>query len=156
MDRYKSSNNMNKDNKIERLTSKMMTKNATSILMSVDNGLADKKSHRNNTHSLYSPQRNGGAPQLKHGHSTSVFVTDKSNLVVNNDPDIPLKVPLEYSSTLKAIQVADLKQRNLERYEKVAQNLDRLAEQDRQDYLDKLKKEKKKMKNMEENYKNER
>ena len=80
---------------------------------------------------------------MKHGHSTSVFVTDKSTLIVNNDPDIPLKAPLEYSSTLKAIQVADLKQRNLERYEKVAQNLDRLAEQDSQVYLDKLKKEKK-------------
>lgn len=61
---------------------------------------------------------------MKHGYSSSFFMpSNKSSLIVNNGPDIQPRVPLEQSSKLKAIQVNDLKQRNLERFEKVAQNL---------------------------------
>ena len=90
-------------------------------------------------------------------YSSSFFLhSNKSGLIVNHDPDIPLRVPLEKSSSLNAIKVQDLKNRNLQRFEKVAQNLNSLAEQDKLDYLEKLRIEKQKLKTVEENYQNER
>ena len=42
------------------------------------------------------------------------------DLVVNHNPDVPLKVPLDQSSLTKWQKVEILKKKNLDRYETVA------------------------------------
>lgn len=78
------------------------------------------------------------ALQRKASHSLEM-----SGLVVNNEPELPLKVPLEYSSRPIGQKVEDLKKRNMDRHESAATKLGELAERERLIYLEKLKKRKK-------------
>lgn len=78
------------------------------------------------------------------------------DLVVNLNPDVPLKVPLGQSSLTKWQKVEILKKKNLDRYETVAQNLQSIAEVEKKEMYEKLKKKKKLLQKVEENYKNER
>ena len=78
------------------------------------------------------------------------------DLVVNLNPDVPLKVPLDQSSLTKWQRVEILKKKNLDRYETVAQNLQSLAEVEKKEMYEKLRKKKKLLHKVEENYKNER
>ena len=48
---------------------------------------------------------------------------DRSELIVNAEPDVPLKVPLDINSLRYDNKAKLLKQKNLERFEKVAHNL---------------------------------
>lgn len=45
---------------------------------------------------------------------------DRSELIVNAEPDVPLKVPLDINSLRYDKKAEVLKQKNLERFEKVA------------------------------------
>lgn len=81
---------------------------------------------------------------------------EMSSLIVNNEPELPLKVPLEYCSLPIGQKVEDLKKRNMDRHESAAVKLGELAERERLLYLEKLKKRKKMNKLVEEQYRNER
>jgi hypothetical protein len=48
---------------------------------------------------------------------------DKMELIVNAEPEIPLKVPLNKSVLRYDLKAKHLKMKNLERFEKVAINL---------------------------------
>lgn len=81
---------------------------------------------------------------------------DTNSLVVNNDPDVPLYVPLHFSSLEMSERVELMKQKNLNRFETAAKNLELLADKEKHDYLEKLKKKKKFIKSVEKNYEMER
>ena len=57
--------------------------------------------------------------QQKYG-MRSYSVMEPHDLVVNLNPDVPLKVPLDQSSLTKWQKVEILKKKNLDRYETVA------------------------------------
>jgi hypothetical protein len=71
---------------------------------------------------------------------------DRSELIVNAEPDVPLKVPLDIHSLRYDNKARLLKQKNLERFEKVAQNLNSQAEQEKHFIQQKLKKKQKTLK----------
>lgn len=88
----------------------------------------------------------GSAFALQRGN----YALEASSLVVNNQPELPLAVPLEYSSLPIGQKVEDLKKRNMVRHESAAAKLGELAERERLLYLEKLKKRKKMNKLVEE------
>ena len=73
-----------------------------------------------------------------------------ATLIVNNQPELPLKVPLEYCALPIGQKVEDLKKKNLDRHENAAIKLGELADRERLLYLEKLKKRKKVSKLIEE------
>lgn len=64
---------------------------------------------------------------------------ESSDLIVNNRPDLPLKVPLEQSSLAASVRVEQLKKKNLLRFEGVAHRLKEQAEQQKLEYSKKIK-----------------
>ena len=61
-------------------------------------------------------------------------------LIVNAEPEIPLKVPLNKSVLRYDLKAKNLKLKNLERFEKVAINLSEQADRDKHEALQKIKK----------------
>lgn len=53
---------------------------------------------------------------------------DKTDLIVNSDPEIPLRVPIDSQSLSHVNRAEFLKKKNLSRLEKVAKNLEDQAE----------------------------
>ena len=83
-------------------------------------------------------------------------ILNTNELVVNNDPDLPLFVPLNYSSLELSERVELMKKKNLDRFETAAKNLEVQAEREKHELMEKLKKKKKYMKSVEKNYELER
>lgn len=78
------------------------------------------------------------------------------NLIVNSQPDLPLRVPIDSQSMNYCSRAESLKQKNLQRLEIVAKNLENRAELEKMEMLEKLKKKKKSMAQVHDNYNNER
>lgn len=74
---------------------------------------------------------------------------NRNELVVNNDPDLPLFVPLNYSSLELSERVELMKKKNLDRFETAAKNLELLADREKHEMMEKIKKKKKYMKSVE-------
>ena len=80
---------------------------------------------------------------------------NSSELIVNNEPDVPLRVPLENASIIHSTKIEMMKKRNHDRKEHVVSNLQLQAEQTKKEHMDRLKKKRKLMKAVEENYRDE-
>jgi hypothetical protein len=52
---------------------------------------------------------------------------DKKDLIVNSEPDLPLRVPIDSQSMNYGFRAENLKNRNLQRLEIVAKNLEEIA-----------------------------
>ena len=78
------------------------------------------------------------------------------DLIVNNKPDLPLKVSLERASLAASVRVEEMKKKNLSRFESVAHNLQNQAEHEKLEYARKFKQKKKTLKAVEDYVKNEK
>lgn len=58
----------------------------------------------------------------------SVFNQTSDKMVVNNDPDVPLRVSLDQTQMSMTQRSANIKSRTKEKFQKVASNLNLLSE----------------------------
>jgi len=70
----------------------------------------------------------------------NIFFTQ--DLIVNNQPDLPLRVSLDAYKLPAAEKISQMKQNNLGRMEAVARNLQMNAEREKDYYVARLKKKK--------------
>ena len=94
-----------------------MKNNGTAIIHSIDHNKVIKHSGQYQKRSMILPARKLSTYFVDRNH------LDSSELIVNNQPDLPLKVPLEKSSLAASVRVELLKKKNLERFEGVAHRL---------------------------------
>jgi hypothetical protein len=124
---------------LEDSEKKARTKNASELLNSINDQVIKIKIRegiRAGIKSLF-------LKKAKTRFKKSVEPLDKSNLIVNADPEIAPRVPLDSHSLSYCTRAEELKQKNLERLEKVAKNLEDQAELEKNIMLEKLKKKKK-------------
>ena len=121
-------------------------KRASSIIDSVNNGMVKLDPNRlvsgykfKNMNIMSNTGLNSRTIIKNYG----TFANNTQDLIVNSQPDLPLAVPLEQSSLPKSQKIEMLKQKNLDRFEQVALNLQSQAESEKKEYVEKLKKKKK-------------